>query len=88
MNNTLRTTALIAVSVAALGAPSYARPGTINGYVVDVVNSGSYEAPDFITVFGPQGKEQITVTCAPFKWDSYGPNNETFVDSIATEWCF
>lgn len=82
------TIAIAATSLGALAAPSEARTGQINGYTVDVVESGSWSAPDFITVYGPQGKEQITVTCAPFDWSSYGANSEAFVNSIASEWCF
>ena len=91
MNSILKTaTALTiaATSLGALAAPSEAGTGHIDGYTVDVVESGSWSAPDFITVFGPRGKEQITVTCAPFKWSSYGANSEAFVDSIARAWCF
>jgi hypothetical protein len=55
---------------------------------VDVVESGSWRAPDFLTVYGPKGPEQITVTCAPFSWSSYGANSKAFANAIATEWCF
>jgi len=91
MNNILRTATTLAVATASLSllaAPSEARTGQINGYTVDVVESGSWSAPDFITIYGPRGKEQITVTCAPFNWSSYGANSEVFVDSIARKWCF
>lgn len=80
--------ALAALAVGSLAIPASAQEGQINGYTVSVVDSGSYDAPDFITVFGPAGKEQITVTCAPYKWNSYGSNTQDFVDTIARGWCF
>ena len=92
MTNLFRAATTIAISAVTLStvpaASAETVQGHINGYVVDIMDSGSYDAPDFITVFGPQGKEQITVTCAPFNWNSYGRNTETFVESIATAWCF
>ena len=92
MNNTiLRATAaltLIPAALVALAASAQAREGHINGYTVSIVESGSYAAPDFITVYGPAGPEQITVTCAPYSWSSYGHNTQAFVDSIARSWCF
>lgn len=72
--------------------PAEATPGvqtgTIRGYTAEIVESGSWSAPDFITVYGPNGREQITVTCAPFTWQSYGANTQAFAASIASEWCF
>ena len=62
--------------------------GTINGYEVITVDSGSYSRADSITVWGPRGVESISVTCAPFDWQSHGPNTADFVDSIARTWCF
>lgn len=91
MNNILKTATTLAVATASLSllaAPSEARSGQIQGYTVDIVESGSWSAPDFITVYGPKGKEQITVTCAPFDWSSYGANTTSFVDGIARAWCF
>ncbi len=91
MNFKTLTVSTISFAALALGAfvtPSQARDGHINGYTVNVVESGSYSAPDFITVYGPEGKEQITVTCAPFDWSSYGSNSADFVEDIASEWCF
>ena len=90
MTNFFRAATAIAISAVTLSTipAANAETGHINGYVVDVVDSGSYDAPDFITVFGPQGKEQITVTCAPYEWNSYGRNTEVFVESIAAAWCF
>ena len=91
MNSILKAATALAVTTASLGAlaaPSEARVGQIYGYRVDVVESGSWSAPDFITVYGPRGKEQITVTCAPFDWSSYGANSTSFANSIAYEWCF
>lgn len=80
--------ALVPAAIVSLATAANARTGHINGYTVEVVDSGSYSAPDFITLYGPNGKEQITVTCAPFSWTSYGANSETFVDGIARSWCF
>ena len=65
-----------------------AEAGTINGYEVVVVDSGSYDQADAITVWGPRGVESISVTCAPFDWKSHGANTAEFVDSIARKWCF
>jgi hypothetical protein len=81
-------TLLSIASLSPLEASAGGRRGHINGFTVDVVESGSWSAPDFITVYGPSGPEQITVTCAPFSWSSYGANSEAFADAIATEWCF
>jgi hypothetical protein len=90
--NILTFTAAATLAVASQGIivsqASARTDGHINGYTVEVVESGSWSAPDFITVYGPQGKEQITVTCAPFDWSSYGANTESFVNSIASSWCF
>ena len=80
--------ALTVAPLTALEASAGARTGHIQGYTVEIVESGSWEAPDFITVYGPRGKEQITVTCAPFGWSSYGANTESFANSIAYDWCF
>ncbi len=92
MNSVLRATTAITLAVASQGVVAYqafaGTGGNINGYVVSIVESGSWSAPDFITVYGPKGKEQITVTCAPFDWSSYGPNTESFANSIASSWCF
>ena len=91
MNNILRATATLSLATASVGllsAPAQAYDAQINGYTVNIVESGSWEAPDFITVYGPVGKEQITVTCAPFTWNSYGRNTEAFIDGIARSWCF
>ena len=81
-------TVLTVAPLTALEASAGVRTGHIQGYTVEIIESGSWEAPDFITVYGPKGKEQITVTCAPFNWSSYGANTEAFVDAIARDWCF
>ncbi len=81
-------TLLSIASLSPLEASARGQRGHINGFTVDVVESGSWSAPDFITAYGPNGPEQITVTCAPFKWNSYGANSEVFTAAIATEWCF
>jgi hypothetical protein len=80
--------ALTIAPLTALEASAGARTGQIQGYVVEIVESGSWSAPDFITVYGPRGKEQITVTCSPFDWSSYGANSTAFANSIAYDWCF
>lgn len=64
------------------------RTGTIAGYQAEILDSGSLSAPDLIEVYGPSGKEKITVVCRPFDWSSYGPNTSDFVDHIAQRWCF
>ena len=61
--------------------------GTIGGYQATVFQSGSYTAPDYIEIVGPNGKETISVTCAPFDWKSTGYNTVNWVDGIASEWC-
>ena len=81
-------TALTVAPLTALEASAGVRTGQIQGYTVEIIESGSWSAPDFITAYGPKGKEQITVTCAPFDWSSYGANTESFANSIAYDWCF
>lgn len=83
------TTALLSSGL--LAAPVQAmnyQEGPINGYQSYVIESGSYHEPDVITTYGPEGPETIKVTCAPFDWESTGPNTSAFVDSIARSWCF
>lgn len=88
----LFTTALVAATAAFILAPSAQaeqyRSGTIAGYRAEILDSGSYSGEDYIEVYGPAGKEQILVTCAPFDWQSSGPNTAQFVDRIAQKWCF
>ena len=79
---------IAAIAAITVGATIPASAGTINGYEVVVVDSGSYSQADAITVWGPRGVESISVTCAPFDWKSHGANTAEFVDSIAREWCF
>lgn len=63
--------------------------GHINGYQVDYLyDSGSYGGEDRIHIYGPAGLERIQVRCAPFNWQSYGANTESFSNSIARAWCF
>ena len=64
------------------------RSGTILGYQVEILDSGSYSTADYIEVYGPNGKEEIVVTCAPYDWKSVGPNSAAFVRSITQSWCF
>lgn len=94
---TLQTRFFTALAASAVGltgvtvldaTPAKAATGTIAGYQATVVDSGSYSQPDSITVYGPNGSETITVTCAPFAWRSYGANTKQFADMIAREWCF
>ena len=84
----LAAVALTAFAVTASTPEAHAGTGTINGYEVITVDSGSYSRADSITVWGPRGVESISVTCAPFDWQSHGPNTADFVDSIARTWCF
>lgn len=86
----MKALALLAVASIAVAGPVQAQTveGTILGYQVEVNDSGSYDAPDFIAVWGPHGPERVTVTCAPFDWQSHGANSVEFVDSIARAWCF
>jgi hypothetical protein len=87
----LFTTALVAATAAFIVAPSAQaeiRRGNIAGYQATVFESDSYDSPDFIEVYGPNGKESIKVVCAPFDWEATGPNTTQFVETIAQEWCF
>lgn len=87
----LSRTAAALLPLSLLAAPVQAsnyQEGTINGYQSYILESGSYTEADVITTYGPQGKEIINVTCAPFDWQSTGPNTATFVDTIARTWCF
>jgi hypothetical protein len=84
----LFATAIVVAATSLLAPAANAASGTIAGYQATVVDSGSYSQPDSITVYGPNGSETITVTCAPFAWRSYGANTKQFADMIAREWCF
>jgi len=65
-----------------------ATSGSIRGYRVNVLDSGSRAKPDYIEVYGPRGLEQIIVTCSPFDWSANGPHTAQFADYIADAWCF
>ena len=84
---TIASIAALATLTGCVAAPP-ASAEHINGYEVIVVDSGRYDQADSITVWGPQGVESISVTCAPFDWKSHGANTAEFVDSIARSWCF
>ena len=75
-------------AVSALGAKAEITRGTINGYQATIFQSGSYDKPDFIEIVGPNGKESIEVTCAPYGWRSTGLNTASWVNSITEHWCF
>lgn len=64
------------------------REGNILGYHAEVLDSGSYSEPDLLYVYGPGGKEEIFVTCAPYNWASTGGNTQSFVEQVTQEWCF
>lgn len=64
------------------------RTGNILGYHAEVLDSGSYDEPDLITIYGPYGQEDIIVTCAPYDWISTGNNTQSFVEQVTQEWCF
>jgi len=74
-------------AVSALSAKAEITRGTINGYQATVMQSGSYNQADLIDIIGPNGKETISVTCAPYDWKSTGPNTAAWVGSIASHWC-
>ena len=74
-------------AVTALSAKAEVTRGTIGGYTATVMQSGSYSQPDLIDIIGPNGREVITVTCAPYDWKSTGPNSAAWVGSIASKWC-
>ena len=82
-------TAVCGVLALAGDAEAYEyRSGTILGYQAEILDSGSYSEPDYIEVYGPYGKETILVTCAPYDWQSTGPNTADFVRQITRQWCF
>jgi len=82
-------TAVCGVLALAGDAEAYEyRSGTILGYQAEILDSGSYSEPDYIEVYGPNGKEEIYVTCAPYDWKSVGPNTADFVRRITQSWCF
>ena len=76
-----------ALSSAPAKAENY-QEGTILGYQAYILESGSYSLPDYMLVYGPQGEETIKVVCAPFDWQSTGPNSVQFVEAVTREWCF
>lgn len=83
------TIALLCTLAPAAMSNQVHRGGHIRGYYTPTIIEGRTRADaDVINVEGPEGREAITVTCAPFDWESYGPNPANFVDSIARAWCF
>ena len=87
----IRTIALasLAATTAFVGAAAPAMAGHIGGYEVTYLyDSGAFHTWDNMNVVGPNGLEYITVRCAPFNWESSGPNSAEWVDSIARQWCF
>jgi len=78
---------VIAASAPSAEAYEY-RSGTIAGYRAEILDSGSYDQADYIEVYGPNGKEEVYVLCAPFDWRSKGPNTVAFANHIASTWCF
>ena len=86
----IATAALCTIDAVGVSATAKAggRAGLINGYRVTVIDSGRMDRADSIQAYGPNGVELITVTCAPFDWNSYGANSATWVDRIAESWCF
>lgn len=78
---------VIAATASDADASTY-RSGTILGYQAEILDSGSYSQPDYIEVYGPNGKEQIIVRCSPYDWQSTGPNSAEFVRQITHNWCF
>ncbi len=95
MNTAFTASCYAAVASVALLSAGEAQAGTwrydghINGYQVEsLYDSGSYGGTDIINIYGPAGKETISVVCSPFNWGSYGANTATWVDGIAREWCF
>ena len=88
----------IATPVVAAGAllglltastPAKATGQHINGYEVTYLyDSGTFHTWDNINVVGPYGTEYLTVRCAPYEWQSTGPNSREWVNEIARAWCF
>lgn len=89
--NLLKIAAPLAIA-GAVAAPAQAeviRNGHIQGYFTPYIyNSPTRANWDRINIEGPYGLEEIRVRCAPFDWESTGPNTANFVDSIARSWCF
>ena len=81
----IAVTSILAASSANAGR---ATSGHIRGYQVNIIDSGSRDRADYIEIFGPYGREQLVVTCAPYDWNSNGPHTAEFVDYIARGWCF
>jgi len=59
-----------------------------NYYTPYIYESSNRSSVDQIHVEGPNGLEVIQVRCAPYDWESHGPNSANFVDRIAKSWCF
>ena len=82
-------TALAISTVALVPSIAKAEDGSILGYRATVVDNGS-GTHDAMTVYGPDGIETVGVKCTGwggYEFNSYGPNEVTFVDAIAREWC-
>ena len=69
-------------------SPSGFKPdGKIAGFPAEVSDSGSIYRADYLRVDGPKGYENISVTCKPYDWNSYGANDAGWVEIITSTWC-
>ena len=63
--------------------------GTLLGYDI-CVNYQDPKNPDILSVAGPNGSEQIEVSCfadGSWKWASYGSNTKQFNNMIVNAYC-
>ena len=82
-------TALAISTVALIPSLAKAEDGQILGYRVTVVDNGA-GTHDAMTAYGPDGVETIGVKCTGwggYEFNSFGPNELTWVDAMAREWC-
>ena len=91
--------ALALGTIAAVGTIVAPAPSEAYQVDFDCGHVGGYEAcisyqdpsnPDVIYVDGPNGLEEIKVSCysdGSYEWRSYGPNTKSFNDYIARRFC-
>ncbi len=63
--------------------------GQVRGYT-SCVSYQDPNSPDIVYVTGPNGKDTMSISCyrgGGYKWNSYGPNTENFMEYIAEGFC-
>jgi hypothetical protein len=63
--------------------------GQVRGYTA-CVSYQDTNSPDIVYVTGPKGKDTMSISCYAgdaYKWNSYGPNTENFMEYIAQGFC-